>query len=270
VKLLRLFQDGSYLPLGSDVAKRSDARILVATNGDLRELQESGRFRKDLYYRLCAHHVHIPPLRERREDLPLLIDHFLQKAAKALGKKKPTPPPELFLLASTYHFPGNVRELEAMVFDAASSHQSGKLSLESFKAHMRFHQEAHGSRAGTGAQGALEGGMVHGGGAVSASRAAASDLSGSTRGLPWEDGSSSTLGGSLPDVSDGMAGDSDGLSRAGGFSVTFSDHLPTLKQAEDLLVAEAMRRSNNNQSIAAMQLGITRQALNRRIRLGRK
>jgi len=69
VKLLRLLQDGEYFPLGSDVAKRSDARVVVATNQDLQHLQDPGRFRKDLYYRLCAHHVHIPPLRERCEDL---------------------------------------------------------------------------------------------------------------------------------------------------------------------------------------------------------
>ena len=124
VKLLRLSQDGEFFPLGSDVAKRSDARVLVATNQDLEFLQSSGRFRKDLYYRLCAHHVHLPPLRERREDLPLLIDYFLETASQTLGKKKPTPPKELFILLSTYHFPGNIRELQSMVLDAVSSHQS--------------------------------------------------------------------------------------------------------------------------------------------------
>jgi len=86
VKLLRLFQDGEFLPLGSDVAKRSDTRILVATNQDLDECKNSGKFRKDLYYRLCDHHIHIPPLRDRKEDLPLLLEHFLDKAAETLGK----------------------------------------------------------------------------------------------------------------------------------------------------------------------------------------
>jgi len=66
VKLLRLLQDGEFFPLGSDVSKRSDARMVVATNQDLHALQESGKFRKDLYYRLCSHHIHIPPLRDRR------------------------------------------------------------------------------------------------------------------------------------------------------------------------------------------------------------
>jgi DNA-binding NtrC family response regulator len=90
VKLLRFLQEGEFFPLGSDVAKRSDARIVVATNQELETLQNAGTFRKDLYYRLRIHHVHIPPLRERTEDLPLLLNHFLEKAAKILGKKNPT------------------------------------------------------------------------------------------------------------------------------------------------------------------------------------
>ncbi|MEJ2200464.1 MAG: sigma-54 dependent transcriptional regulator, partial [Desulfuromonadaceae bacterium] len=70
VKLLRLLQEGEYFPLGSDIPKQSDARIVVATNQDLKQLQAEGRFRKDLYYRLMVHHVHIPPLRDRKEDIP--------------------------------------------------------------------------------------------------------------------------------------------------------------------------------------------------------
>ncbi|MGD9280369.1 MAG: sigma-54 dependent transcriptional regulator, partial [Desulfobacterales bacterium] len=136
VKLLRLLQEGEFFPLGSDVAKRSDARIVVATNQDLDKLQSSGQFRKDLYYRLGDHQIHIPPLRRRREDLALLVDHLLEKASKVLDKKKPTPPVELVTLLSTYHFPGNIRELESMIFDAVSSHTSGILSMDSFKAHL--------------------------------------------------------------------------------------------------------------------------------------
>jgi DNA-binding NtrC family response regulator len=136
VKLLRLLQEGEYFPLGSDMAKRSDARMVVATNQDLDVLQSSGKFRKDLYYRLCDHQIQIPPLRDRREDLAVLAEHFLEKASKTLKRKKPTPPEELITLLSTYHFPGNVRELESMVFDAVSSHKSGKLSLDIFKDHL--------------------------------------------------------------------------------------------------------------------------------------
>jgi DNA-binding NtrC family response regulator len=147
VKLLRLLQDGEFFPLGSDIVKHSDARIVVATNQNFQTLQESGKFRKDLYYRLCAHHIHIPPLRERYEDLPILVDCFLKKASMALGKKKPIPPEELIALFATYHFPGNVRELESMIFDAVSREKSGELQLEGFKTYLRQTQsfEANGT-----------------------------------------------------------------------------------------------------------------------------
>lgn len=205
VKLLRLLQDGDYFPLGSDVAKRSDARILVATNQDLDTLQTGGRFRKDLYYRLCDHHLHIPPLRERPEDLPLLLNHFLEKASTALSKSKPTPPEELLTLLSAHHFPGNIRELEAMVFNAVSSHRSGKLSMDLFKSHI-FQKPLTPSKE---------------------------------RAEP---------------------------ARGEGGTVSFCERLPTLKEVEQILVDEAMRRAGGNQSIAALSLGITRQALNKRLR----
>jgi len=136
VKLLRLLQDGEFFPLGSDIVKHSDARMVVATNQNLQTLQESGKFRKDLYYRLRAHHIEIPPLRDRKEDFPILVDHFLEKASKALGKEKPTPPSELLTLLSTHPFPGNIRELESMIFDVVSRHKSGKLPLELFKSYI--------------------------------------------------------------------------------------------------------------------------------------
>lgn len=206
VKLLRLLQDGDFFPLGSDVAKRSNARIIVATNQDLDGMKSSGKFRKDLYYRLCDHHIHVPPLRERLEDLNILLEHFLEKASKTLGKKKPTPPVELSILLSTYHFPGNIRELESMVFNAVSSHKSGKLSMESFKAHI---YQKH----------------------------------------PLFERESRQL-----------------LKEEKGL-ISFSEKLPTLKQVEQFLIDEAMKRAGGNQSIAALSLGVTRQALNRRLRL---
>ena len=205
VKLLRLLQEGEFFPLGSDVAKRSSARIVVATNQNLDALQSSGQFRKDLYYRLCDHQIHIPPLRSRLEDLPLLVEHILEKASKTLDKNKPTPPAELITLLSTYHFPGNIRELESMIFDAVSSHKSGKLSMDLFKAHI---SKAH-----------------------------------PFSGIDSED--------SIPQKH---------------ALIGFSDQLPTLKQIEQLLIDEAMKRSNGNQSIAALSLGISRQALNKRLK----
>jgi DNA-binding NtrC family response regulator len=205
VKLLRLLQEGEFFPLGSDVAKRSDARIVVATNQDLDTLQSSGKFRKDLYYRLCDHHIHIPPLRMRREDLPVLVEHFLEKASKTLGKKKPTPPVELITLLSTYHFPGNIRELESMIFDAASSHASGKLSMDVFKSHITI----------------------------------------------------------KPPISPADPAESPPEK---GTLISFSHQLPTLKKSEQLLIDEALKRANGNQSIAALSLGISRQALNKRLK----
>ena len=133
IKLLRLLQEGEYFPLGSDRVKKIKTRIVLATNRDLMALQNEGKFRKDLFYRLHTHPVAIPPLRERKEDIPLLLTCLMEKAAGSLNKKTPTPPPELATLLSTYHFPGNVRELEAMIYDAVSTHQAKKLSMDSFK-----------------------------------------------------------------------------------------------------------------------------------------
>lgn len=132
VKLLRLLQEGEYFPLGSDQPKRLKARIIVATHRDLAAAEAAGTFRRDLYYRLRTHRVHVPPLRDRKCDIPLLLEHFLGEAARSLGKSRPTAPRELAQLLATYHFPGNVRELKAMIFDAVSLHRGRMLSMESF------------------------------------------------------------------------------------------------------------------------------------------
>ena len=135
VKLLRLLQEQEYFPLGADLPKRSDARIIASTNRNLEQLQKDGQFRPDLYYRLRNHHVHIPPLRERREDIPLLVRHFVQMAADSLGRTPPATPKRLFKLLSAHDFPGNVRELDALVFEAVTASQES-LSLESFSRHI--------------------------------------------------------------------------------------------------------------------------------------
>ncbi len=136
VKLLRLLQEKEFMPLGSDRAMEVSARIVVATNVNLEQKQKTGEFRKDLYFRLYTHHIEVPPLRERPEDIPCLLDHLLAEAAREMGKKKPTPPPELLLLLENYHFPGNIRELRAMVFNAVSVHNGRKLSMDLFKKSM--------------------------------------------------------------------------------------------------------------------------------------
>ncbi len=120
IKLLRVIQENVYYPLGSDMAKNSDARIIVATNQDINEMVSSGKFRKDLFYRLKAHHVHLPPLRERKDDIPVLVDHFVKEASISLGKKLLKYPEELIVLLMNHLFPGNVRELKMMIYDAVT------------------------------------------------------------------------------------------------------------------------------------------------------
>lgn len=133
VKLLRLLQEGEYYQVGSDIPQVSDARIVAATNKNLRILTSEGTFRNDLYFRLCTHQVNIPPLRERLEDIQLLLEYFLDEAAQSMNKQKPVYPEELINLLSVYDFPGNVRELKAMIFDAVARHRSGVLSMDRFR-----------------------------------------------------------------------------------------------------------------------------------------
>ena len=136
VKLLRLLQERKYYPLGSDSYRTTDARVVCATNRDLRQSMGQERFRADLYYRLAAHQVSVPPLRDRKEDIPLLVNHFLAEGADSKGINVPTPPRELTNLLKVHRFPGNVRELKAMVTDALAQHSGGMLSMEVFKRHI--------------------------------------------------------------------------------------------------------------------------------------
>ena len=204
VKLLRLLQEQEYYPLGTDTPVRATARIVVATNRNLKAMMADGSFRKDLYYRLSSHQVTIPPLRDRREDIPLLVDHFLEDAAASLSRQKPAIPPELACYLGTYAFPGNIRELRAMVFDAMARHEKGMLSLASFR-------QAIGS----------------------------SSSPSETSPLPF-----------LAALRGGSAG---------------AGPMPTLKEAEEALIAHALQLANGNQGIASAHLGISRQALNKRL-----
>ena len=199
VKLLRLIQEHEYFPIGSDISRHTDAHMITSTNRDMEKLLASGQFRKDLYYRLDVHHVHIPPLREHKDDIALLVDYFLEEAAKIYGKKKPTPPPELFILLENYSFPGNIRELRAMIYDAVSAHTSGVLSMKSFRKVLDNKQKGR-------------------------------DLAEEV--IPGEQ----------------------------GWLQSFNP-LPTLKQAESVLIREAVKQAKGNQTIAAGLLGITRQTL---------
>ena len=121
-KLLRVIQEREFMPLGSTDVIKVDVRILAATNADLRELVKEGRFREDLYYRLNVIPIVLPPLRDRKTDIPLLVDHFLQKYSKenekfldSQGKAKLRFSTEAMQLLMEHNWPGNVRELENAV-----------------------------------------------------------------------------------------------------------------------------------------------------------
>lgn len=202
IKLLRLLQNGEYLPLGADKLQRSDARIVAATHADLKCRMEQESFRPDLYYRLCSHRVELPPLRDRLDDLPLLTAHFLKKAAALLGKAAPVAPAELNRYLAAYRFPGNIRELEAIIHDSVARSAGRTLPLEPIVA------------------------------------AIGTDLR-----LPIS---------AVPAIAQCPV-------------CPFADKFPTLKAAEDLLISEALRLAGNNQRLAATYLGITRQALNKRL-----
>ncbi|HRK35631.1 MAG TPA: sigma 54-interacting transcriptional regulator, partial [Candidatus Hydrogenedentes bacterium] len=111
-KLLRVLQDGIVERVGSSSPRKVDVRVIAATNRDLRKHVEDGHFREDLYFRLDVLPVHLPPLRDRMNDLPLLIKHFREKLAPRVGKTCPTIGPDALDAMRRYRWPGNVRELE--------------------------------------------------------------------------------------------------------------------------------------------------------------
>ena len=206
VKLLRLLQDGEFFPLGEDFAVMSNARTVLATNRTFKFLKDSDSFRTDLFFRLKPQHIFVPPLRERLDDIPMLVVHFLDRAAKKMGKEVPPIPQELFDLLRTYSFPGNIRELEGMVTNAVSQHKGGALSTDSFR------QE-------------------------------------------------------IDELSIGAHEDT--ILQARAIGVTALPILPnlkeTLKETEQLFISEALKRADGNQAIAAQLLGLSRQALNKRL-----
>jgi transcriptional regulator with PAS, ATPase and Fis domain len=111
VKMLRMLQEGTFTPVGSTITKRANVRVLAATNRELQRMVKEGTFREDLYYRLKVINLTVPPLRERKEDIPILADHFLNKFAKESGHKKVMDKSTLERLIN-HDWPGNVRELE--------------------------------------------------------------------------------------------------------------------------------------------------------------
>ncbi|HEY3309986.1 MAG TPA: sigma-54 dependent transcriptional regulator [Desulfuromonadaceae bacterium] len=132
VKLLRLLQEREYYRLGSDALVKSDARIIAASNRDFDNLLDSDKFRRDLYHRLCTHHIHIPPLRERRDDVPLLLDFFIGKTAREFERPVATLSKEARTALEEHDYPGNVRELINLVHHAVTSTTSTVLTKADF------------------------------------------------------------------------------------------------------------------------------------------
>jgi DNA-binding NtrC family response regulator len=200
VKLLRLLQEHEYYSVGSDTPKHSEARVIVATSKELEQLQASEEFRRDLYYRVSAHHIGLPPLRKRHGDLPLLVHHFTDQTARLLRRECPEISPAFLNLLERYSFPGNVRELQSLVQDAVSRHTSGQLSPKLLRSRLRktdLHETALDTTRPT---------------------------------------------------------------------ILFPGTLPTIKQAVELLVIEALVRTKGSQRAASRLLGISQPALSMRLK----
>jgi DNA-binding NtrC family response regulator len=118
-KLLRVLQDGEYLPVGGERVHKTEARIMAATHRPLEKLVQEGTFREDLYYRLRVVEIVVPPLKDRLSDIPLLVDHFLQRISKRLHQPVGVITPDAMQALIRYSWPGNVRELENVLTRAA-------------------------------------------------------------------------------------------------------------------------------------------------------
>src|SRR5690606_13634735 len=116
--LLRVLQEGMVRPVGGAQEMPVDVRVIFATNRDLRKAVEEGTFREDLFYRIQVVELELPPLRERREDIPLLVDHFLQRFALRFDQEKKTLSREALMVLMNHPMPGNIRQLENALLSA--------------------------------------------------------------------------------------------------------------------------------------------------------
>jgi transcriptional regulator with GAF, ATPase, and Fis domain/Tfp pilus assembly protein PilF len=132
-KLLRVLQEGKFRRVGDKQERDADCRVLTATHHDLRAMIQEGKFREDLWYRLNVVEIQLPPLRERMEDLPLLVDHFLEEFARRHQTKKKRIHPRALTLLSQYSWPGNVRELENTISNACVFSEGKELTPDAFR-----------------------------------------------------------------------------------------------------------------------------------------
>jgi len=202
IKLLRLLQENHYYPLGSDQLENCSARIIAATHQDLEKLIQEKIFRSDLYYRLQIHTISIPPLRERRDDIPLLVSYFIKKFCAELDREIPVVPTSFFTAIENHPFSGNVRELETLLYDSILNSPEDKLDMDFISHHLNHRTTTH----------------------VSSLR--------------------------------------EELEPASNYTL---NQLPTIKKLTEQLIDDALIKTNNNQKEAAKILGITRQALNKRL-----
>jgi two-component system response regulator HydG len=153
-KLLRVLETGDVVRLGANEQRKTDVRFVSATNRDLAQMAKDGRFREDLYYRIRGAEIVIPPLRERREDIPLLVTHAVGKYAAELGRQRPDVPQPVMMRLVGYDWPGNVRELFNAVHRMVVTAQGPELSLRDVPDEIRSSDDA---ADGQGSVGSLAG-----------------------------------------------------------------------------------------------------------------
>jgi len=130
IRLLRVLQEKSYEPLGGTRTQKADVRIVAATNRNLDQLVQAGSFREDLFYRINVARLHLPPLRKRKEDIPLLTEHFICKFNRLNGREIQDLSQEALTALMSHDFPGNIRELENMIEYAVVVCKNGRIGIE--------------------------------------------------------------------------------------------------------------------------------------------
>jgi len=146
VKILRVLEERNFERVGGQETIETDTRLIAATNRNLRSMMEAGKFREDLFYRLFVVVIRIPPLRERREDIPALIQHFLQASARENGREIESITPDALQAMSVYSWPGNVRELRNAVERMVVLSRGNRITLRDLPAEIRDQQPATGTR----------------------------------------------------------------------------------------------------------------------------